>query len=205
MTERSAELSAVEIEYDVAALIRPGGLLDQLRDALMTPVKNSRTESGVRQKGFSSSPPWAGDAADVYFMILAGASEMEFAVRRFVTGRTPSGHWTRTHLGARQALKSIKELAPQLDDEYAAQIARRIAYWRRSAEYLPAIDTRTRQVRLGATCPFCAQQTLFVAYDASSDVVCRGEGCGDPDNDNQPYRWTRADWIDLLTRLNEGA
>ena len=57
------------------------------------------------------------------------------------------------------------------------------------------------QVTLSKACPYCGEQSLRVRPDASSDVVCRTQGC--QDEGGEIPRWTRATWHLLLTDTTE--
>ena len=54
-----------------------------------------------------------------------------------------------------------------------------------------------RSTTLSKACPYCSELSLTVKADASSDVVCRTEGC--QDEQGEAPRWTRATWGLLLT------
>ena len=53
-----------------------------------------------------------------------------------------------------------------------------------------------RSTTLSKACPYCSELSLTVKADASSDVVCRTQGCQD-EGGEQP-RWTRSTWALLL-------
>ena len=60
------------------------------------------------------------------------------------------------------------------------------------------------QVTLSKACPYCGELSLRVRPDATSDVVCRTDGC--QDEGGEAPRWTRATWHLLLTdEVNEVA
>ena len=54
-----------------------------------------------------------------------------------------------------------------------------------------------KSTTLSKACPYCSELSLTVKADASSDVVCRTEGC--QDEQGEAPRWTRATWGLLLT------
>ena len=54
-----------------------------------------------------------------------------------------------------------------------------------------------RSTTLSKACPYCQELSLTVKADASSDVVCRTQGC--QDEQGEIPRWTRSTWGLLLT------
>ncbi len=79
-----------DIDADIAAIARKGGLLDQLRRLIGTSVRNSANEAQTRAGGYQSSAPWDGAHFGVYFTILAEAVEMERDLRYRLRGRCRS-------------------------------------------------------------------------------------------------------------------
>ena len=56
-----------------------------------------------------------------------------------------------------------------------------------------------RATTLSMACPYCSELSLTVKADASSDVVCRTEGCQDPRGEKP--RWDQNTWVFLLPAI----
>jgi hypothetical protein len=168
---------------------RPAGLLVQVAAPLpYRPSDDVGTVSGGKP---ASRPPTTLQHLDLLTLIETGVIGHDCDLRDALDQHR-AGDWPWQRM-----LWALPSLADQLggDHDLVRKLDRDLRSWHSSARVL--LGYIAPMVTLTTPCPHCAQQSMIVREDASSDVVCTTVDCIDPDTDEQS-RWPRTAWQQLL-------
>lgn len=167
----------------------PAGLLLQLTAPL--PARGADDAGKVSSGKSGSRPPGTLQHLDLLVKIETGVIEHDCDMRDALDQhRGEDWHWHRM-------LWALPTLADQLgaDHDLVRRLDRDLRSWHSSARVL--LTYIAPMVTLTTPCPHCAQESLIVREDASSDVVCTTPECIDPKTDSAS-RWPRGAWQQLL-------
>jgi hypothetical protein len=172
------------------------GLLTQLARPLRP--RDSDEAGKVSTGATGSRPPTALDHVDLLHKVRTGVRKHHY---RLVAALQEAHPDTLPPAGDRSwqsQLRALPALATALgpDDDLVRALDRDLQSWRGSVRvhlgYVAPMVTLE-----DTSCPFCRQPTLIVREDATSDVICTGDGCTNPETGQSP-RWHRTDWKRLL-------
>lgn len=170
----------------VSALVDArNGLLDQLHELLPAQVGNGLATGTIARQPAGSSEPWHGEAASVYWLIHAGARNVEAGLRE-QRGLLPAARGG-AHAVTVATLTALVGLAVGVEAATIEQAAVRVERWVSAARRIHDIDLEERWSpvprvpgALPPFCPYCGNLSLRMAL-SRGEVRCFTPDCADLD------------------------